>query len=185
VENANSKCQINGDVIIFSPLGQLFKKRQQYIASMRPQSIYIDTELLMFHFDRHDKGKSARATIAQIKTMIKNAEIKVKVPQVVLGELMLNSCDGKCDSTKIIKLLKDLNADYPNADSEIMKCANELLSDENGYMQPNDAVIVAHALKDTSTTWFLTTDTNLIGNLSIDRKMDELGHRFSISETFH
>lgn len=166
--------------------GQLFLKKDNItIVSMPPQSIYIDTELLMFHFDKHDKGRIARATIAQIKNMIKNAEIKVKIPQVVLGELMLNSCKGKCDSTKIIKLLKELNADYPNADSEILECAKELIEEEKGYMKPNDALIVAHALKDNSTTWLLTTDKELIGNLTINRKMNELKHRFTVSETFH
>jgi len=166
--------------------GQLFlKKDNSTIASMPPQSIYIDTELLMFYFDKHDKGRTARATISQITKMTKNGEINVKVSQVVLGELLLNSCEGKCDSTKIIKLLKDLKADYPNSNSEILGCARELIADENGYMQPNDALIVAHALKDNSTTWLLTTDKILIGNLSIDRKMNELGHKFNVSETFH
>ncbi len=152
---------------------------------MASQSIYIDTDILMFYFDKYDKGRTARKTIAKVKNMLKNGEIEVKVSQTVLGELMFNSCERKCSSSKIIKLLRELNADFPIADSKIMKCANKLLKAENGYMQPNDAVIVAHALNDNNTTWFLTTDQKLIGNRTINNEMDELGNKFTIADKFN
>ena len=152
---------------------------------MPSQNVYIDTDMLIFYFDKtSDKGRIARDTINKIKNGLDNSEIHVKTPQVVLGELLLSSCEGKCELVKIIKLLKDLEAEFPSADSEILACAQELMNGDQ-YIQPNDAMLIAHALKDESTEWLFTTDRNLITNLEISRKMDEMKNKFSIASSFH
>jgi len=152
---------------------------------MAIQNIYLDTEILMSYFDDHDKGRTARETIAQVKKMIRSKEIKAIVPQTVLGELMLNSCRDKCNVIKIKELLHELEADFPNANSAEMQCARDLIADDNGYIQPNDALIVAHALMDDNASWLLTNDTKLVGNLAILKKMGETGNQFNIAEKFN
>lgn len=157
---------------------------------MPSQHIYIDTDIFRFYFDRDDdRGRVARASIAQVERSLENnSEIQVKIPQVVLGELMLAVCEGKCDQEDIKKLLVRLNVevwrDMPTVNSEILLHAKDIL-DKNPLLGPNDALLAAHALTDGSTTWLLTTDEKLIVNRDIKKKMDAIGHKFTISPSYH
>jgi predicted nucleic acid-binding protein len=153
-----------------------------------PQSYYIDTDILIYYFgehDRKDKRTIARKLIKQIINNINNTEITVKIPQVVLGELMLSFYERKCELVQMIDLLReDLRVDIPNASFEVLECAQELRR-RDAYITPNDALIVSQALLDNSTTWLFTTDQELIGNMAINEKMDSLDHRFSIASRFN
>ena len=155
---------------------------------MPSQSIYIDADMLIFYFDRRssDRGRTSRETFKKITDNLGNTEIRVRIPQVVLGEILVFSCK-RCKTTyspsEMIELLKELRADYPSANHSILGYAIELMSDQS--IKPNDAVLVAHSLLDKSTQWLLTTDQTLITNLAIVRKMDELEHRFTIGPNFH
>ena len=155
---------------------------------MPSQNVYIDTDILMFSFDKKDdRGREARKTIARLtRSLRENPEIKVKISQVVLGELMMHSCNGKCESDKMMELLEKLNvqsSDMPSVSHDALICASEILN-ANLRIGPNDALIVAQVLKDPLATWFLTTDTRLIGNMFIQEKMVSLDHRFTIDSSF-
>lgn len=156
---------------------------------MPSQHVYIDTDILRFNSDRNnDLGRVARASIAQVEKSLINPQIKVKIPQVVLGELMIAACQGDCDIEDIKKLLLRLNVevwrDMPTVNSDVLFHAKDIL-DKNPLLGPNDALLAAHALTDVSTAWLLTTDEPLIVNRVIKEKMDSMGHRFHISSTFH
>lgn len=154
---------------------------------MPSKNVYVDADMLLFYFDRRsDKGRVARETIKKIISHLGGSEIHVRIPQVVLGELLIFFCKQKkdeCEPSKMIELLKKLEADYPNANLDILRHAQELMIDRS--IKPNDAVLVAHALLDRSTQWLLTTDQTLITNLEIERKMSSMGHRFTIDSRFH
>src|SRR5512136_392652 len=100
---------------------------------MANQHVYIDTDILRFYFDKKDdKRRTSRSTITNLENALdNNHEIRVKIPQVVLGELMLAICDGKCDAENIMGLLTKLNVDIHNdlpcPDSDVFSCARELL----------------------------------------------------------
>jgi len=152
------------------------------------QNVYIDTNVLMFSFDKKDdRGRDARKTIARlIRSLRENPEIKVKISQVVLGELMMHSCNGKCESGKVMELFEKLNirsSDMPSVSLNVLVCASEILN-ANLRIGPNDALLVAQVLKDPLATWLLTTDTKLIGNMVIQEKMVFLDHRFTIDSSF-
>jgi predicted nucleic acid-binding protein len=156
---------------------------------MPQQNVYIDTDILMFYYDKkEDKRRAARSSIMQVeRSLDENHEIKVKISQVVLGELMMHYCNGKCESEEIKNLFVKLNignSDLPSVSLEALACAKEIL-DVQRRINPNDALIVAQVLNDSLATWFLTTDTKLIGNKFIEEKMDALGHRFTINSSFH
>lgn len=155
---------------------------------MPSQRIYIDADILIYTFDdrSNDKGRTSREIIKKIINNLGNVEIRVRVPQVVLGELLVFFCkrkQTKCTPLQMVDLLKSLEADYPNANNIILRYAKELMDDQS--IKPNDAVLVAHALLDLPTQWLLTTDQTLITNLTIKEKMDELNHRFTIGPSFH
>lgn len=154
---------------------------------MRSQCVYIDADMLIFKFDKrsNDKGRTSRETLKKIIDNLGNAEIRVRIPQVVLGELLVFFCKRRqttCSPLEMIELLKELRADYPSANQGILGCAIDLMGDQS--IKPNDAVLVAHALLDEPTQWLLTTDQTLITNLAIERKMNELRHRFTIGPSF-
>jgi len=144
----------------------------------------------MFYFDKKkvDERRVARSSIEKVvRSLRENSEIKVKICQVVLGELMLHFCKGKCEFDEMKKLFERLNvgsSDMPSASSKVLKCANEIMESQH-RIKPNDALIVAQVLKDSSATWLLTTDEKLIGNRVIEEKMQALGHRFNIDSSFH
>lgn len=152
---------------------------------MTTQNYYLDTDILLYYFDETaDFQEIAKATINQIKSNQRhNSEINIKISQIVLGELVLAFYDKKCKADDMIELLSTLKIDMPNTDSEILNCALDLLR-EDQLLQPNDALIVAHLLKDASAKWLFTTDQILIGNLVIDRKMKEYGVKFHIASSF-
>lgn len=163
-------------------------KISSIIGGMPSQSIYIDTDMLIYYFDNrsNDKGRISRETIKKILSNLGNAEIRVRISQVVLGELLVFFCirkQDKCSSGDMINLLKELKADYPSGNLATMDCAQELMRGQS--IKPNDAMIAAHALLDRSTQWLLTTDQTLITNLEIERQMTELRHRFTIGPNFH
>jgi predicted nucleic acid-binding protein len=153
------------------------------------QNVYIDTDILMFYHDKKDdKRMAARSTVTQVeRSLDENHEIKVKISQVVLGELMMHFCNGRCESDEMNKLFKKLNvghSDMPSASLEALVCAKEIL-DVQRRINPNDALIVSQVLTDSLATWLLTTDTKLIGNKLIEEKMEALNHRFTIASSFH
>jgi len=163
-------------------------KNYDIMGCMPPQNIYIDTDILIFYFDKtDDKGRVARSSITQVIRSLENPEIKVRISQVVLGELMMNFCNGKCESDKIKELFVKLNVGYSDMPSTSLKdltCAKEIM-DAQHRMKPNDALIVAQVLEDPSAKWLLTTDGKLIGNKFIEEKMEALNHRFTIAPSFH
>lgn len=158
----------------------------------RQQSYYFDADILLFYFDKrashrtHDKKLASKNLISQVisSTSINN-EITIKIPQVALGEIMLAYCQNKCQPDEIRGLIvNNLNADFPNADFEALSCASALRN-RDGNIKPNDALIVAQALIDKSATWLFTTDKELIGNLAIIEKMDEIDHYIGINSSFN
>ena len=158
---------------------------------MPRQHIYIDSNILMFYFEkrkprRDDRRENARQSITHItRSLNENDEIKVIISQIVLGELMMHSCNGKCDLEQIGELLRDLHVDgsnLPSVSFDALLCAQEI-HDSLRRIEPNDALLVSQALKDPDTTWLLTTDKLLIGNPVIERKMEE-NHRFTIAYSY-
>jgi predicted nucleic acid-binding protein len=152
------------------------------------QSVYIDSNMLIFYYDKKgDMGRVSRQTIKKVIDNLDNSEIHVRIPQVILGEVLLYFCIRRkpsCEPSEITGLLKKLEADYPSSSLSIMRCAQELLTIDHS-IKPNDALLVSHALLDRSTRWLLTADQILITNLEIKKKMDSMGHRFTIASTFH
>jgi predicted nucleic acid-binding protein len=152
---------------------------------MSLQTVYIDADMFIFYFDkRNDKGRIARETLKKVERHL-GTEIHVKVPLSVLGELLLFICKPKksdYEPIKMIELLMKYGNDHPVATLDILNLARELMTDHT--IKPTDALLVAHALLDTTTEWLLTTDTRLITNLTIKSKMDEMENSFAISSEF-
>jgi predicted nucleic acid-binding protein len=153
---------------------------------MPSQSVYVDTDMLIYYFDkRSDKGRMARDTIKKVLDHLDNPEIHVRIPQVVLGELLIHFCTRRkaiCEPAQMIELLRKLEADYPTSNPTLIRHAQELMRQ---HIKPNDSMLVAHALLDRTTQWLLTTDQLLTTNLDIKKKMDILGHSFTIDSRFH
>lgn len=152
------------------------------------QSIYIDTCILIGYVEkgRNDINRTAKENVRKIQSMVRhNSEIKVKIPTTILGEFMLwcirnDDCDNRALSD-FKMLVKNLNADFPAPQKEHYELARKLMETDDRF-EPNDALIISYALLDPTTTWFLTTDTNLHNNRIIEEEKDKRNNKFKISD---
>ena len=155
------------------------------------QNIYIDTCFFQgYLWGKSDEKENAKAIFSKIEaTVRRNSKIKVKIPFIVVGELINNIIRenfGQKDrdeiTHKFFELREDLNADIipPN------KCCYnkaKLLIDRDRYLvehAPTDTLIVSCALCDMDSAFLLTEDSLLLVSYSlkeIERAMREEGKR--------
>jgi len=137
------------------------------------QNIYIDTCFFQSYlWGKEDEKGNAKDILSKIESNVrKNPEINVKIPFIVVGELINNLIRENFEQGvreeimyKFFELRKDLEADTipPN------KCCYgkaKLLTDQDPYFAENaplDAFIVSCALCDPDSSHLLTTDSRLL-----------------------
>ena len=155
------------------------------------QNIYIDTCFFQAYlWGKVDAKENAKDILSKIESNArKNPEINVKIPFVVVGELINNLIRENVEQIvrddimyKFFALQKDLKADIipPN------KCCYakaKLLIDQDLYLvehAPTDTLIVSCALCDMDSAFLLTDDSLLLVSYSlkdIERDMRKEGKR--------
>jgi len=145
------------------------------------QSIYLDTVILIGFFERSDIGAHSRKIIRQTERMLKNREIVVKIPLIVLGEFLAEMLKRNKDFSGIFRKLHPI---FEGATRESYELALELMQKDK-YLEADDALIVAQAILDKKSEWLITTDSNLINNRVLLNAIEERGSRLKISDKFH
>nr|CBH37137.1 hypothetical protein BSM_06140 [uncultured archaeon] len=155
------------------------------------QNIYIDTCFFQgYLWGKSDEKENAKDILSKIESNVRNnPEINVKIPFIVVGELINNLIRENFEQGvreeimyKFFERLKELKADIipPN------KCCYakaKLLIDRDRYLvehAPTDTLIVSCALCDMDSAFLLTEDSLLLVSYSlkeIERAMREAGKR--------
>jgi len=150
------------------------------------QSIYLDSVILIGYFERKDIGRYSKEIIRRIEQMLKNREIVVKIPLIVLGEFLAKMIEKNMDfqSRDLNKIFRRLNPEFEGATSESYELASELMQ-KDMYLKPDDALIVAQAILDETAEWLITTDTDLIANRILLEVIKKRKSKLKISEKFH
>ena len=155
------------------------------------QNIYIDTCFFQgYLWGKEDEKENAKDILSKVGSNVrKNPEINVKIPFIVVGELINNLIRENFEQGvredimyEFFELRKDLRADTipPN------KCCYakaKLLIDRDCYLAesaPTDTLIVSCALCDMDSAFLLTDDSLLLVSYSLkelERDMREEGKR--------
>jgi predicted nucleic acid-binding protein len=151
------------------------------------QSIYFDTNVIIGYFKKGDERKHSKGVIEKAATMIKNPDIMVKIPLISLGECAIWLLDHNpngglvADLRTLVKA--KLKAKTPPPDKRSYKIAFELMEDD-GHIEPTDALIVAQAIADHTSEWLITTDSVLLDNKTVFDKVDDAKSNLKISDRF-
>jgi len=162
------------------------------------QNIYIDTFYVQsVLWGRDDEKQLADETMQKIKKTISNPNIHVKIPMIVIGEV-INNLMRKFEITEILndstpdklcELINDLKADLVPPRKESIESAHVLLTKDN-RLRPADAMIVSQAVRDPDSTYLITNDTIVLESDAIREylKTDEIEktrrQKLNITEKF-
>jgi len=150
--------------------------------------VYLDAVILIGYFERIDVGRHAREIISQTRKMIRNPEIVVKIPLIILGELA-QKIFGKPEQNEnfekmdFLKLFCKLNPIFEGPSYESYNLAARLIS-EDDRLEPADALLVAQAVVDKTSEWLITTDSVLINNKVILDAINKRNSNLKISDDF-
>ncbi|MEM3594690.1 MAG: hypothetical protein QXS27_08155 [Candidatus Jordarchaeaceae archaeon] len=146
------------------------------------QNIYMDTCYLQAWIGKdEDAKKSVEPTIQKIKNSLTNPQIHVKVPMIVVGELINNLIKNRIgkfseiirDPNLLLEVLvpiRDLNADLVPPSRESFNLVAKLLhADER--LEPTDSLILAQVICDPDSSHFLTTDGLILQSAKIKELM--------------
>jgi len=147
------------------------------------QCVFLDTSVLEPYFfsNEYKKGederKRSRKIVEKISNSIeKNPGIGVKIPQVVIGELITNcmmddekekfpkSDDGKT-LQKLKELCQKLKADLVRNSFDSIQIAQDILKGEKNWgtsCMGNDALIVGAALSNENSSHLITWDKEIL-----------------------
>lgn len=155
------------------------------------QDIYVDTcyfeGYLWGQKDEHENTSALFAKLAS--TVKKHQDIKIKIPFIVVGELINNLVrDGFNTSQRgdilhnFFEKVFDLQADIIPPPSDCYHCANYLVKLDPRLIEnsPTDCFIVLCALCDPDSARLLTDDKSLLESSSlkkIEKEMRENGER--------
>jgi len=155
--------------------------------------IFIDADILIPLFDpdaKSEEVKSAKSLLSQLKHYRERKHYVIRISQVALAEIFMkilrifmknlrhassiqkasNLANNVLDA--IWKISVELEADYPSLKPSVVDLAKELLNE--GYVWHfNDALILAHAMDDRETEFFLTTDRNILESYKLEEWVNE------------
>jgi len=148
------------------------------------QCIHFDACILEGGLNRRDpRHQECRTAYSQALNQNRRHSFSLKISQVALGEIF-NDCCRDSNYELLEEIFKRvIDWDKPSITQEALKTAAELTTKDN-RLKINDALIVAIAIHDENCTWLLTTDTKIIGNNVIDKKIKKVregGQTLSIS----
>jgi len=180
IDSSRARCRQNIASVLWCYLMKKHKNEPK-------QSIYFDTNVIIGYFKKGDEREHSKGVIEKAATMIKNPDIMVKIPIISLGECAIWLLDHDINGgliTDLRTLVKaKLKANTPPPDKRSYKIAFELMEDD-GRMEPTDALIVAQALADRTSEWLITTDSILLDNKTVFDKIDAIGSKLKISDRF-
>ena len=152
---------------------------------------YLDTDLIQgYLWGKPDEKKATRRTLLRLKS----SRLLVKVPFVVVGELINNliraDLESKDDLLKnFFSFIKEFGADLVPPSKFGYRICNELF-EKDPLLKPVDALIVSQAFSDALSTRLLTTDKVLLNSLAIRdyeeglRKDGRRRQKLTITEEF-
>ncbi|MBC7218603.1 MAG: hypothetical protein H5T49_00495 [Hadesarchaea archaeon] len=162
------------------------------------QYIYIDTFFIQaFLWGKNDEKQLANETIRKIKNTVVNPNIHVKIPMIVIGEV-INNLMRRFEIKEILngntlcelcKLLNDLGADLVPPCKRSIETARVLL-DKDNQLKPVDAVILSQAVCDPNSTYLITSDKILLESnrikeyLESDEIKENRRQKLKIAEKF-
>lgn len=146
------------------------------------QCVYIDTFFIQaFLWGKNDQKQHATRVIKKIKSTIsKNPMVCLKIPMVVIGELInnLNKNFGIKEifqndvPRELCKLLDNLKADLVPPRKETFYIAYRLLNDIDDRLKPTDALILSQAICDPDSIYLLTTDQTMLVSKTIEEYLE-------------
>jgi len=155
------------------------------------QCVYLDTDHIQdFLWGKPDEIRAANQIFQKLRNSIKNPDIKVRIPFVVVGELINNLVRDKKDNLiskddmdsilhKFLTLQNELNADLTPPGKCVYFAACELIKKDD-RVAGSDALIVCQALCDPYSSHLLTTDTDILYSTAIqelEKDMRKQGKR--------
>jgi len=157
------------------------------------QAIYVDTYYFQGYLwgeDGTDEKEGATENFNKLKYEVQKRYIKVKIPFIVLGELMNNLIKEGFENDRIegvmmefFWLRKQLDADIVPPDKNCYAKSQKLLSEDSRLIEkdPTDCLIALCAICDPYSTYLLMPDANIVGARSlknIEEDMRNKGERF-------
>lgn len=165
------------------------------------QNVYIDTCFFQSYlWKERDEKESAKDVLSQIKSSVnKNSDINVKIPFIVVGELINNlireipSQERRADIMyAFFEELEDLKADTIPPNKCCYAKAKSLIVQDDYFAEHalTDTFIVSCALCDPDSSHLLTTDSRLLESVllkKIEKNMqadNERNRQLKITEEF-
>lgn len=148
------------------------------------QHIYIDTYYIQSYLigRGHEEEHAKKQVRKAIQHAQRNGDILIKLPFLVVAELMNNVCRNGMDAARkenfiksFLELMNDKNIDFIPHQKKALELATRL-SNCDISLDVTDALIVSQALGDKYSTVLLTNDGRLIDSPEIN-KIREGGDR--------
>jgi len=127
---------------------------------MTEQNIYIDADIF-WHATAFDKRKCeeklGEKNLHTIAGSCANSEITAIVPQVIVGECLVNAFNKEIDIEEVIRFFEILNPNLESPSKEIFLKAHEFM--QNDYdLTGNDTLFISHALCNPLTSVIVSTE---------------------------
>jgi hypothetical protein len=140
------------------------------------QNIYIDTYFVQgYLWGKRDEEENIKPIFSKIKSSIKNPNINVKIPSIVVGEL-INNLRGISDHGEredimynFFKLLNELEADIIAPNKCSFDIAKSLIEDDYLAKQPSDVLIASCALCDPDSSHMLFHDGLFLESRTLEK----------------
>ena len=147
---------------------------------MDGQRIYLDTSILLPFIDPNapkDQKRHSKSVLYDAARLKDRHNFKVIVPQIVLGELFLKLESISHEVISAFDEVRGLVDEYPAVTREIAKLALRLAEiDHFLRIEFNDALILAHALNDAYSRYFITTESKILRSSELVEQATKLQH---------
>ena len=153
---------------------------------MSLQNIYIDADIF-WHCTAFDRTKCEPKlgidNLIKISDSCKNPEIFAVIPQVTLGECLVNAFNDEIDIDDLLRFIKMLDPILESPTREIFEKVRELMISDS-WLTGNDALFIAHALCNVNTTTIVSTDGIFRSSGTILEELRSHPKRPRVRETF-
>ena len=146
-----------------------------------PQTVYLDSCFIISGYLWGGPTKELEELCKnEIHHLIgvrrKHPNILVVIPQIVLGEIMVEMFEKEKLGyiEKMGELIRRLKAETPTINEDILRVALKFFERKEERLKPNDILIAAHGLYDKNSVCLLTIDRELIENKTIHQILKEL-----------
>ena len=141
------------------------------------QNIYIDTYFVQgYLWGKRDEEEIIKPIFSKIKKSIKNPDINVKIPSIVVGEL-INNLRKNSDHVERGKIMYNFFDLLNNLEAEIIapnKCSFGIaksLIKQDDYLEnhPSDVLIASCALCDPDSSHLLFHDSLFLESMTLEK----------------